>query len=185
VEPTVIQITKGVLTAAVGFSMIAWPRITVGLLVTFFGVFAFVDGAANIVLGAQRDESGDRGWSTLFQGVVGVVAAVVIIRWPVIAALALLVVISLWALVTGVLETMTGIRKAREGGWLPLLTGMLSVLLGVVLLTFGRPGLPWDWALPGRISLVTVVGAFVITRGLAQVAAAAGVGSSHGHRVAH
>ena len=61
--------------------------------------------------------------------------------WPGVTALVLLFFIAIWAIVIGVMQIWGAIqlRKEMEGEWLLILSGLLSVALGILLLA--RPGL--------------------------------------------
>ena len=73
--------------------------------------------------------------------------------------MALLVVIAVWALWTGILEIMQGIRirKEVEGEWMLYLSGAASVLFGILLLI--SPG-------TGAVALAWLIGAYALFFGL-------------------
>lgn len=112
------------------------PGITVFTLVIVFGAYALVDGVFTLV-GAFT--TGRKGWNAaawVLAGLLGIVAGIVAFAWPGITALALLYVIAAWALVTGVFEIGAAISLRREirHERLLVLTGLLSIALGLILL---------------------------------------------------
>jgi uncharacterized membrane protein HdeD (DUF308 family) len=131
--------------AAVLFGLMAliWPGITVLVLVLLFGAYALVDGvlALYAALAGRPGAEGRRGW-LVFEGVAGVLAGIGAVVWPGITALALLYLIAAWALVTGAAEIATAIRLRRdiEGEWLMALSGLLSIVFGVLAFVFPAAG---------------------------------------------
>jgi uncharacterized membrane protein HdeD (DUF308 family) len=150
--------------AAVLFGLLAliWPNITVFVLVALFGAYALVDGVLALVAAAMGENRGRRGW-LIFEGVAGVLAGIVAFVWPGVTTLALLYVIAAWALVTGVLEVMAAIRLRREiqGEWLLILSGVCSVVFGILLAV---------WPATGALALVILIGCFAIVFGVVLVA---------------
>lgn len=68
--------------------------------------------------------------------------------WPQITALALILFIGAWAVVTGIFEIVAAIRLRRvlTGEWLLLLSGVLSILFGIFVFLFpgaGAIGIAW------------------------------------------
>jgi len=79
--------------------------------------------------------------------------------------LSLVLLIAAWAIVNGLFEIATAIRLRRviEHEWLLVLAGILSVLLGIVILL--QPG-------AGALALVWWIGGFAIAFGVLLVALA-------------
>ncbi len=134
------------------------PGISLAALVLLFGAYAFADGVLSIV-SAVRRRGADRWWLLVLQGIVGIAAGVVTLLWPGITAIALLIVIAAWALVGGALQVAAAIRlrKVITGEWLLALSGVLSIVLGVLLVLF--PG-------PGALALVIWIGAYAFVFGI-------------------
>jgi uncharacterized membrane protein HdeD (DUF308 family) len=118
--------------------------------VVLFGVYALIDGFAELrdfvvtVPGIRR-----RNGVVLFRAFVSMTVAVVAFAWPGITALALLYLIAAWAFVVGVTEIAMAIRH-RAGDahdWLIGLGGVLSIVLGIVLVVDPGSGvLTITWA---------------------------------------
>jgi uncharacterized membrane protein HdeD (DUF308 family) len=89
-------------------------------------------------------------------------AGLVALFWPGITALVLLVVIAVWAIVGGVLEIVTAVRlrKVIEHERFLALSGLLSVVLGIILLSTPSTG---------ALALVVTIGAFAILWGIVLV----------------
>ena len=155
---------RGVAALLFGLLTLLWPTISILVLTLLFGAYALVDGAFAIT-GAilnRTTSTGRRIWLAI-EGIAGVIVGAVTFAWPGITTLALLWVISVWALFTGALEIIASIRLRREikGEWLLALTGVLSVLFGVSLLV---------WPATGALALVILIGVYALMFGGALVA---------------
>src|SRR4051794_34974783 len=126
---------RGLFAVLFGIAAFAWPGITLGALVLLYGAYAFVDGVFAIAAALAGRTEGLPWWALLLEGVFGIAAGVIAFAWPGITALALLFLISAWAVVTGVFEIVAAVRLRKEirGEWLLALSGVLSVLFGVAL----------------------------------------------------
>ena len=85
--------------------------------------------------------------------------------WPAITAQVLLVFIASWAILTGALQIWGAIqlRKEIEVEWMLVLSGLLSIALGVALLA--RPGV-------GALAVIWLIGSFAILVGCIYVSLA-------------
>ena len=100
-----------------------------------FAGYALVDGGMSIA-GAVRAAGSHEKWgSLLFEGIVGIAAALITVFWPAITALSLVFVVAAWAIVSGIAEIVTAVRlrKYISGEWLLALSGIASVLFGVLV----------------------------------------------------
>jgi uncharacterized membrane protein HdeD (DUF308 family) len=95
----------------------------------------------------------------LLQGLAGIAAGLVTFFWPGITAVALLIVIAAWAIVTGILEIAAAIRlrKEIEGEWLLGLSGFCSLVLGLLLVA---------WPAAGALAFVWLIGGYAIVTGI-------------------
>jgi uncharacterized membrane protein HdeD (DUF308 family) len=126
---------RGLLAILIGIVALALPGVTVTALVFLFAGYAFVDGVVSII-GAVRAVAAKERWgSLLIEGIAGIAAGVITVLWPAITALTLIYVIAAWAIVTGVLEITAAVRLRRHisGEWLLALSGVASVIFGVLV----------------------------------------------------
>lgn len=128
-------VIRGVAAILLGIITILAPEITFQALVLLFGAYALIDGVTGFVGAWRAARARDRWGALLLQGIAGIMAAAVTILWPGITALALVLLIAAWAIVTGVLQIIAAIRLRRyiTGEWLLGLGGLLSVAFGVVV----------------------------------------------------
>jgi uncharacterized membrane protein HdeD (DUF308 family) len=147
--------------AAVSFGLLAflWPHITLAALVLLFGAYALVDGAFAIVAGIRAPREMKRWWLLLIEGILSIFAGVMAFTVPGITALILLGLIAGWALVTGVIQIAAAIqmRKYIRGEWLLVLSGIASVLFGILMLF--NPG-------AGALAVVWLIGAYAVVSGV-------------------
>jgi uncharacterized membrane protein HdeD (DUF308 family) len=145
---------QGVAAVLFGVAALVWPSITLWALVVLWGAYAFVDGVTALSAAITDPLLVHRGWMVLW-GVTGITAGVVAFLWPSMTAMALLVVIAIWAFVIGGSRIAFAIsmRKQLHGTWSIALGGVLLVLLGSVLLVDpGAGALGITWAI-GWLSL--------------------------------
>ena len=92
------------------------------------------------------------------QGVLGIAVGIVTLVWPGITAIVLLALIAAWAFLTGIVEIAAAIRlrKEMEDEWVLLLSGVASVIFGIILVA--RPRI-------GALAVVTVIGIYAIIGG--------------------
>ena len=147
--------------AAVIFGLLAfiWPHITLGALILLFGAYALVDGAFAIVAGIRASHEVKRWWLLLIEGILSVAAGVMAFLVPGITALILLGLIAGWALLTGVIQIAAAIqmRKYITGEWLLVLSGIASVLFGILMLF--NPA-------AGALAVIWLIGAYAVVSGV-------------------
>jgi uncharacterized membrane protein HdeD (DUF308 family) len=155
---------RGVAAVLFGLLAIIWPEITVTVLVLLFGAYALVDGvlALGSAIFGGRSAEGRRPWLAL-EGVAGVLTGVITFLWPGITTLVLLWLIAAWVLVTGVIEIVAAVRLRREmqGEWLLALSGVLSVVFGILLII---------WPTAGAVTVVWLIGIYAMVFGIALIA---------------
>jgi uncharacterized membrane protein HdeD (DUF308 family) len=128
-------VIRGFLGIAVGILTFLWPGITLMALVFVFAAYALVDGIVDIA-GAVRSVAAHERWGVLLlEGIFGIAAAVITVFWPGITVLTLVLIIAVWAIVTGLAEIVAAVRlrKHVSGEWLLALAGVASVIFGVLV----------------------------------------------------
>ncbi len=134
---------RGLFAILFGLAAFAMPGITLAVVILLFGAYAIVDGTFAIVAGLRAAERHERWWALLLEGIVDIAAGVVAFAWPALTALLLLYLVSVWAVVTGLLEIAAAIRLRQtiKGEWLLAINGVVSVLLGVFLVVVPGGGI--------------------------------------------
>lgn len=113
-----------------------------------FGAYALVDGVFGVINGISSYDERERWWVILLEGLAGIVVGIMTLVWPSITALTLLYLIAAWAVITGVMEIVAAIqlRRVIEGEWMMVLSGIASIIFGIILFIFpgeGALGLTW------------------------------------------
>src|ERR1700726_5189435 len=115
---------RGVIAVLFGLLTFFIPGLTLISLVLLFGFYAILDGIFDIVSAMKAP---GHHWPLLVEGIVGIVAEIVTFMWPGITAMILLYLIAFWAILTGVLEIVAGIRLRAV-----IANEMLLILMGVL-----------------------------------------------------
>jgi uncharacterized membrane protein HdeD (DUF308 family) len=100
----------------------------------------------------------------LLEGILDLGIAAIAFLWPMTALVALIYLIAIWAVITGIALIAAGIAFIRlNGEWLLVLSGMISLLLGIIL--FVQPA-------AGVVALSWWLGIYALLFGIALLAAA-------------
>jgi uncharacterized membrane protein HdeD (DUF308 family) len=150
---------RGVVAIIFGILALVWPGPALLTLVFFFGIYALLDGIFAISETISGNTGGRPRWLVLLEGVVSLIAGILTFVWPSLTALVLLYVIALWALITGITEIVAAIelRRRLQGEWVLILSGVASIIFGILLLLF--PG-------AGALALIWVIGIYAIVFGI-------------------
>ncbi len=156
---------RGVAAVILGVLALVWPRPTLLALVILFGALLLTDGILTLASAIAWRQWNRRWWAVALAGVAGIIAGMLTFVWPGITGLALLYLIAAWAITTGMLEIVAAIelRRVIEGEWRLVLSGILSVVVGVLMAAF--PG-------AGALSLAWLVGILAIVYGILVIALA-------------
>ena len=155
---------RGAIAILFGIVAFAMPTAAMLSLVLVFAAYSLVDGIFNIVL-AVRGASRHERWSLLLlNGLFGVAIGVVALLWPGITVVAFVLMVAVWALLTGGLMLAAAFRlKHSHGRWLLGLGGALSLAYGVLLVIS---------PLMGALVLTWWLGAYAVLFGIALLALA-------------
>ena len=150
---------RGIVAVLFGVLALLWPGVTLAALVILWGAFALADGILSLIAAFKIRDKGRPFWSLLIVGLLGIAAGIVTFLWPGITAFVLLMFIAAWAFVMGIFQIIAAIRlrKEIENEWLLGLSGVLSVIFGVLM--FLQPG-------AGALAVVWIIGAYAIFFGV-------------------
>jgi uncharacterized membrane protein HdeD (DUF308 family) len=162
-------IWRAVLAIVIGFIAIAWPGITVEAFVILFAIYAFLAATTEFGVALASRRAGSVLGHVLL-ALISVAAAITALAWPGITALALVLVIAVWAFLLGVMEIGLAFRAGETAGERALLglTGLVSVALAASF--WVRPDI-------GAITLAEVYGLFSIVSGVSGLVIAMNVRS--------
>ena len=151
--------------AAIVFGLLALfaPSLTLLTLVLLWAVYAVMDGVFSLWAGISGNgETGVSRWWLATIGAVSIASGLLAFGWPGITALAMLIGIALWSIVTGALQVWGAIkvRKEIDDEWLLGLGGILSIVLGIGLLA---------WPMAGVLAMLWWIGLMAMLFGVTQV----------------
>jgi uncharacterized membrane protein HdeD (DUF308 family) len=151
-------LVRGLAAIAFGIIALVWPKLTLLVLVVWFGIFAVISGITAVAVALQNRE--EHGWGLLlFEGILGILAGVVALVWPSITALAFLYLLAAWAILTGVFELITPLAFPMSFGRAVLmaLAGLASIAFGILIALQPASGL---------LAVVWLIGIYAIVVGV-------------------
>ena len=154
-----LVLLRGIAAIVFGILAWAWPGATLITLTLFWGAYALVDGIAALWSSWHARGRGKAMWQVILIGIPGVVAGIFTFVAPGITAIALLLLIAVWAVANGVFQIAAGIRLRKEisNEWLLILSGVLSVAFGAMMIL--SPG-------AGAMAVLWLIGAFAVAYGV-------------------
>jgi uncharacterized membrane protein HdeD (DUF308 family) len=156
-------VLRGAVAISLGVVTFVWPGITLGTLVILFGIYALIDGLLSLAGVVRAAESHERKGILPIEALTGLIVGVVAMSWPGITAFWLVYLIAAWALVTGVFEIVAAIRLRRRisGEWLLALSGIASLILGILVISI---------PLAGALAIAYWIGVYAFVFGVLLVA---------------
>jgi uncharacterized membrane protein HdeD (DUF308 family) len=150
---------RGVVGILFGIGAFVWPGATLAALILVFGAYVFVDGIFAVIAGIGMRRQLSLWWLVLLEGVAGIILGLLTFRSPDITALVLLTFIAAWSIITGIFEIVTALRlrKVIANEWLLILSGVVSIIFGILLIV--QPG-------AGALSIVWLLGAYALLFGI-------------------
>ncbi len=146
---------------AIAFGVLIWvqPGISLAALVLLFGAYSMADGILGVWTAVAARKEREQWWVLLLEGLLGIGVGILTFLVPGITALVLLFYIAIWAIATGVLEIVAAIRLRKEidGEWLLILSGLASVVFGVILMA--QPG-------AGALAVLWLIATYAIVFGV-------------------
>jgi uncharacterized membrane protein HdeD (DUF308 family) len=152
---------RGLAAILFGVLTLVWPGLSLTALVLLFGVFAIISGITAVA--SSLHSTREQGWGfLLFQGILAIVAGVIALVWPGITALAFLYLLAAWAILTGILELIAPLSFpiGVGRGFLMVLTGLISIVFGIVIAAQPASGL---------LAVVWLIGVYAIVIGIMYV----------------
>jgi len=158
VENWWLYVLRGSIAILFGLMALVWPGITVQVLVVLFGVYVILEGALAMAGGFKKQTVKSR-WLLIVEGALGIAVGLAAFALPGLTAVALLIFIAVWAVLTGLVELAAAfsLRRQMAGKWVLGLAGAASILIGVLLLA--NPG-------AGIVAVIWLIGIYALIFGL-------------------
>ena len=161
---------RGVVAIALGILAFVQPNATLIALIAVFAAYAIFDGVLAIAAGVSI-EGGPR-WSFILGGILGIVVGLLTINRPDVTAIALVYLIAVWAIATGIAEAVGAyqLREVIQNEWLLAISGVISIVFGAYLIV--APG-------DGVLTVLWIIGIYAIIAGVMYVGAGLRLRSIH------
>jgi len=162
---------RGVAGILLGIAAFAWTGITLLVLIALFAAYLLVDGAFAIVAGIRGGS-----WLLTLEGALGIIVGIIALLRPGIAAVAIVLLIAVWAILSGLVELGAAylLRRVVPNEFLLIVAGLLSIVFGIVLAINPSAGV---------VTIVWLFGAYMLFFGVLALALALRLRSSGGARV--
>ena len=106
----VLNALIGILSVIVGFALLRSPFQSVEVVIFVLGIFWVAQGIVTFISAFSRKQG--RGWS-LFVGILGVIAGIIILEYPIASAATLAFFGGFWLIILGVMQ-LWGAWQLRE-----------------------------------------------------------------------
>lgn len=165
---------RGIAAIVFGSVALVFPGATLVSLAVVFGAYAFVSGVFALVA-AFGSRGRDAVWYVL-DGVLGIAVGLATFFFPGMAAQALVFLIGVWAILTGIFEVIAGFELPLKRDWLLVIAGMASIIFGV--LVFVYPG-------SGALAIVWLIGIYALVFGVTMLVFGIRLRGMRGQLAAH
>jgi uncharacterized membrane protein HdeD (DUF308 family) len=157
-----LLVLKGVLLIVFGIIAMLNPGVTFTVMLIWFSAYLIIDGIFSLISVFRNWQTQEGKWLFVLEGALGIVLGILIYRSPESYALFAVLMMAFWAIFAGVSRIGMAIqlRKEIEGeGWLAL-SGVLSILFGIIIIA--QPSI-------GVSTLVFIIAIFALIIGAALI----------------
>jgi uncharacterized membrane protein HdeD (DUF308 family) len=153
---------RGIIAIIFGLIALLWAEFATIALVLIFGIYALAEGVILVANSWTNRTTNPRWWVPFIEGLAGITAGFLVFFLTDFAAFVIIYLIAVWALITGILEVITAIRLREEiqNEWALALSGILSVVLGILLII---------WPAMGILAVIWAVGLYAVLFGLLMI----------------
>jgi uncharacterized membrane protein HdeD (DUF308 family) len=155
----IFAVIRGALAIIFGLIALFAPIATSIALAIVIGVFAIVTGVFDIIE-AIRHRGSSSMVLRIVLGAVSILFGILVLVWPGISLAILVIMVGVWAIITGVLQIMSSVRHRAvpDSGWVwGIIGGALSILFGVVVLI---------WPGTGLVAIIWIIGIWAVVWGI-------------------
>jgi uncharacterized membrane protein HdeD (DUF308 family) len=154
-------IVRGILAIGLGILAFVSPAPTLAALIIVFGIYAILDGGLAVVVGLGA--SSRPNWWLVAGGVAAIAIGIFTFFQPGMTAMALVVLVGIFAIVTGVAELVAAatLGDLLPHRWLLVLSGIVGVAFGVYLIMSPSDGI---------LSVLYLIGFYAIFAGTMDIA---------------
>ncbi len=148
---------RGIIAIAFGLILFFYPGLSLAIFTKIFAAFAFVVGLISLLQAVTIKDG--RWWIRIIEGLIGIAVAAAVVAWPGLTLAMFGLILAFYWIITGMLDVSVAIaaRKIIHGEWLLIAGGILSVVVGAILLVH---------PLAGVIALAQVIGLFNVAFGI-------------------
>lgn len=155
-QPRWVLILRGITGILLGVIAFVLPGLTFIMLIALFAAYMLLDGALALAAGVRAGRRGQRWWPFILEGVANLGVAAIALLWPGATGLALVYLVAVWAIFTGVMLLIPNPDHAVSTRVLIALAGIASVLLGIAMIS--QP-------VVGSLAVVWMVGVYGLVFG--------------------
>ena len=151
-------LTEGIVLLILGLLAIIVPPIATIAVEVLIGWLLLMSGIVGLIATLRMRNSPGRGWS-LASAVVGIVAGIVLLAWPLSGAVSLTMILTVFLVLEGVVSIFYALEHKRElsGRWGAMLfSGVVDLLLAGIIFA-GLPGTA-AWAIGLLVGINLVFG---------------------------
>jgi uncharacterized membrane protein HdeD (DUF308 family) len=149
---------RGLFGIIFGVVALALPGLTIASLVLLFAVYMLADGVFAIVSAVRAAARHERWGLLVLEGVIDILAGLAALLVPAITVVFFVTLLGVWSIVSGAAMTVAGFRlHGPHGRWLLMLSGLISVVWGVLLFV---------WPIAGAVVLTWWLGAYALAFGV-------------------
>jgi uncharacterized membrane protein HdeD (DUF308 family) len=149
---------EGIVLVILGVAAVMLPLIATIAVAIMIGWIFLLSGVVGL-LATFRMRSAPGFWWSLISGILGVVAGIVLLRWPLSGAFSLTLVLTLFLVLEGIVSIMFALEHKRElsGRWgMMLVSGVVDLILAAMIYA-GLPGTA-AWAIGLLVGINMVFG---------------------------